>query len=226
MSRIGCLLLCAALAGCSWGGGDKGAAPATAGFNQDLRPLAKTMVYECVGYDFIARLGPGEMALWLEDRYVILSQVRVASGVRYEEGDTMFWSQGDQASLAVDGQLYSECQLSPQRVPWEDARRRGVDFRAVGNEPGWYLEVQRGRQLLFVEANGMRRVLIPDPVEEEVEGMRTYLGSSGANHLQVDIVEQLCADTMSGERYNNKVTVTHNKKRFSGCGRSLDYPWK
>ena len=224
MSRIGCLLLSLALVGCSWGGGDKGAA--AAGFNQDLRPLGNTMVYECSGYDFIARLGPGEMALWLEDRYVILSQVRAASGVRYEEGDTMFWSKGGRASLTIDGQLYPECQLSPQRVPWEDARRRGVDFRAVGNEPGWYLEIQRGRQLLFVEADGMKRVLIPDPVEEEVEGTRTYLGSSGPNQLQVDIVEQFCADTMSEERYTNQVTVTHNKKRFTGCGRSLDYPWK
>jgi uncharacterized membrane protein len=79
---------------------------------------------------------------------------------------------------------------------------------------------------LFVEANGMKRVLIPDPVEDEVEGTQKYLGSSGPNHLQVDIVEQFCADTMSEERYTNQVTVTHNKKRFTGCGRSLDYPWK
>lgn len=28
--------------------------------------------------------------------------------------------------------------------PWDAAAARGVAFRAVGNEPGWYVEVGRG----------------------------------------------------------------------------------
>ena len=38
------------------------------------------------------------MAIWLDDRYMILSQVRAASGVKYQEGDTEFWIKGDEAS--------------------------------------------------------------------------------------------------------------------------------
>lgn len=227
MSRNACgLMLCSVLVGCSWFGGGSQLTAEASGFKQDLRPVGKTIVYECHGYDFTARLGPGEMALWLEDRYVILSQVRAASGVRYEEGDTVFWSKGDEASLTVDGQRYPGCLLAPKRVPWEDARRRGVDFRAVGNEPGWYLEIQRGRQLLFVQANGMQRVLIPAPLEGEVEGSLKYSGVSGENRIDVEVVSRFCTDTMSGERFNREVTLMYNGKRFFGCGRVLEQPWK
>jgi membrane-bound inhibitor of C-type lysozyme len=92
------------LAGC--GGKDmRGTeAPQEAGFNPDQRPLGKTMVYECDGNEFIALLGPGEMAMWLEGRYIVLSQVRSASGVKYEEGDTVFWTQGEEAMLVVENQ--------------------------------------------------------------------------------------------------------------------------
>mgnify|MGYP003654375749 FL=1 len=129
-------------------------------FRPDDRPLATTLVYDCNGYDFIARLGPGEMAVWLPDRYTVLSQVRSASGTLYEEGDIAFWSKGDDAILTVVDQSYMNCQLQPRRVPWEDARRRGVDFRGVGNEPGWHVEIQAGRQILFVSGYGSERVLV------------------------------------------------------------------
>ena len=50
------------------------------------QPLATTLVYECSGYKFIARRGAGEMALWLEDSYVVLPQVVSDSGTVYEAG--------------------------------------------------------------------------------------------------------------------------------------------
>ena len=102
-------------------------------FATEERPLATTLVYSCGDYEFIARLGAGEMALWLEDRYVVLSQVRSASGTLYKEGDISFWSKGSEAMLTVADQIYQNCHLRPERAPWEDARRRGVDFRGAGS---------------------------------------------------------------------------------------------
>jgi putative lipoprotein len=214
-------LVLTACAGAGMSGGDAGSGP-----GQDERSIGKTMVYECQGYDFIARPGPGEMALWLDDRYLVLSQVRSASGVRYEEGDTSFWTKGDEAVLVLDGERYSSCILSPQRVPWEDARRRGVDFRAVGNEPGWYLEIRRGRQLLFVAAYGMQRVLLEQPTEQDFGDLRLYEASADDVGLRVEVREQECTDSMSGERFPSRVLVTHADRQFHGCGRRLDYPWE
>jgi len=118
---------------------------ACAGVSGEQSPLSDssvpapptTIVFECSDdFSFLARTGPGAITVWLEDRSQVLGQVRSASGSKYEADTTVFWSKGTQATLTVDGQLYSDCQSVPARVPWEDARRRGVDFRATGNEPG------------------------------------------------------------------------------------------
>mgnify|MGYP000272675929 CR=1 FL=1 len=191
----------------------------------DERPLATTLVYDCNGYEFIARLGQGEMALWLPDRYVVLPQRRSASGTLYEEGDTSFWSKGDEAMLTVAEQIYQNCHLAPARVPWEDARRRGVDFRAVGNEPGWYLEIHSGRQLLFVGEFGAQRVLVPAAVEETVGLVRVYHGATATHDVRIEIVDQPCADSMSGETFPSRVAVTLDSSVYQGCGQHLDYPW-
>lgn len=221
-----CLLLCLSLSGCA---GSAPLQPLSAEEPEmlpDERPLATTLVYDCSGYEFVARLGPGEMALWLPEGYVVLPQVRSASGTLYEEGEISFWSKGDDAMLTVVDQMYQDCHLQPQRVPWEDARRRGVDFRATGNEPGWYLEIQSGKQLLFVSGYGLQRVLVPDPTEEKTDAARAYSGVSGGRELQVEILEQACADTMSGEQFSNRVVVTFDDMRYEGCGQDLEYLWE
>lgn len=212
------------LTGCA--GGDVKAAEPVANFHSDERPLAKTMVYDCNGYDFTARLGPGEMAVWLPDRYVILSQVRSASGTKYVEGDIEFWSKGDDAILNVGDQQHLNCALVPGRVPWEDARRRGVEFRAVGNEPGWSLEIQKERHLLFLGDYGMRRVATPNPGVQLQGNIRRYHAVTESADLQVEIAEEPCSDTMSGEVFPNQVMVTLDNDIFYGCGRDLDYPWE
>ncbi len=200
--------------------------PPVADWNSDPRPLGKTLVYECADYEFVARLGPGEMAVWLEDRYLILSQVRAASGVKYEEGDTVFWMKGEEASLLLDGQRFTDCQLNPARAPWEDARRRGVDFRAVGNEPGWYLEIQAGRQLLFVGDYGMQRVLLPDPGEQQIGDQRVYHAAGEGNELRVQISVETCSDSMKGETFSASVLLQLNGVEYRGCGMMLDHPWQ
>jgi membrane-bound inhibitor of C-type lysozyme len=185
----------------------------------------RTLVYDCNGYEFVARLGAGEMALWLEEGYVVLSQVRSASGTAYEEGDISFWSKGEEAILNVGESSYQNCHQLPARVPWEDARRRGVDFRGVGNETGWTLEVQSGRQLLFVEDYGLKRVIVSDQGQDSVGAMRFHRGVSEGHALQVEIIEAVCVDTMSGEMFPSSVRVTLDGAHYQGCGRPLGYPW-
>jgi putative lipoprotein len=199
--------------------------PQVTDWNSDPRPMARTLVYECADYEFVARLGPGEMAIWLEDRYLILSQVRAASGVKYQEGDTEFWMKGEEASLLLDGQRFTGCQLNPARAPWEDARRRGVDFRAVGNEPGWNLEIQSGRQIVFVGDYGMQRVLLADPGEQRVGDRRVLHAVDKGNDLRVEITEEACIDTMKGDSFPSTVLLHLNGVEYRGCGMDLDHPW-
>jgi len=223
---LGTLFLGISLSACSWTGSERGQANEANGYEPDKRPLATTLVYDCNGFDFIARLGPGEMAVWLPDQYVVLSQVRSASGTQYAEGDIVFWSKGENAMLSVGDQQYLNCQLQPHRVPWEDARRRGVDFRAVGNEPGWHVEVRGGEEILFVTDYGMQRVVVPQRGQGKVGSARVYQGSTALHSVRVDILDQDCVDTMSGETFPNDVAVTLDDTLYHGCGQFLDYPWQ
>ena len=224
MGRVIALFVGFVLSGCA---GSNAESPQAVGQAEPgPGPVGTTLVYECIGTDFIARIGPGEVALWLEDRYVILSRVRSASGTKYEEGDVLFWSKGEEATLHVDGQTYPDCKLAPARVPWEDARRRAVDFRAVGNEPGWSLEIKNDQQLLFIGDYGMQRVMLADPGAQPTSDGRIYHAVSATDDLVIEVIDRECRDSMSGDAYPSTVNVTWNGRMLSGCGMSLDHPWQ
>lgn len=220
------LALCACIATPGCAGGQSRSPQDGSDFLPDARPLGKTMVYDCNGYQFTARLGPGEMAVWLPDRYLVLSQVRSSSGTLYQEADVEFWIQGDEAALTVAHQQYLNCAQRPEQVPWEDARRRGVNFRAVGNEPGWSLEIRDGQHLLLVTDYGMQRVVTPDPGLTREGAARRYHAVTESADLTVEIVDETCFDTMADASYPSQVTATLNGQVLRGCGRDLDYPWE
>lgn len=240
-----CVLLCVALAGCGYfdlrpsktdsASSDASQSGSSAsnqdtGLQPDTRPLATTQVYDCNGFEFITRVGPGEMALWLPDKYVVLPQVRSASGALYEEGDISFWSKGDDVMLTIGPQQYMNCQLQPQRAPWEDARRRGVVFRGVGHatgiEPGWQLEISRERQLLFASDYGMQRIVITNPGEKQQGTTRIFQGRSDAHTLSAEIRDHECVDSENAEVLPAEVVVTLDATPYRGCGQYLAYPWQ
>lgn len=225
MKRIPLLLSLLVTTACAGGGAPDsgGVAP---GATQALRETGRTLVYECDAGDFIVRTGPGEIALWLEDRYRVLSQVRSASGTRYAEGDIVFWSKGDEAMLDVGDARYRNCSPNPRRVPWEDARRRGIDLRAVGNEPGWHVEVREGDSILFVGDYGASKFLFRDFTASEGAGSYRYVATEGGNRLTVSAESAECADTMSGDRFPLQVEILLNDRRYRGCGMTLEHPWE
>ncbi|MEM1111138.1 MAG: MliC family protein [Pseudomonadota bacterium] len=195
-------------------------------WRSDERPIGQTLVYECLGYEFIARMGPGEMAVWLDDEYRVLSQVRSASGVKYQEGDIVFWSKGEDAMLMIGPDRYGDCALAPARAPWEDARRRGVNFRASGNEPGWYLELKEGEQILFVGNYGGQRLLLPEPGVQWDDGVRLYQTRNDAHEIILEIRTQTCRDSMRGDEYPATVSLLVDGRALSGCGTDLVFPWE
>ena len=73
----------------------------------------------------------------------------------------MFWSKGDEAMLEVGKKRHVHCKNNRAEAIWEDAKLRGVDFRAVGNEPGWHLELTAGEKVVFVGDYGTTRQEFP-----------------------------------------------------------------
>ena len=204
---------------------------AACGSQQPREPMhpvqpGKTLVYECGDYEFIARTGPGEIALYLPGDYLVLGQVRAASGTKYSGDGVVFWRKGDTATLDLGSRILGACRLNPSRAPWEEARRRGVHFRAVGQEPGWYLEIQHGRQMLFVSSYGNNRVLLPTPEPELDAELATYRVSDDSHDMQVEVTVEYCQDSMSGEVFDNSVRLRLDGTEYLGCGLVLEADWE
>src|SRR5690606_31800828 len=104
--------------------------------------------------------------------------------------------------------------------PWADAAARGVVFRAVGQEPGWYVEVVPDGELTAVLDYGERRVALPAPeVTPLTDGARGYQAERDGVVVQVVIEPLVCFDVMSGQVYPETVTLAHAGQRYSGCGK-------
>ncbi len=187
--------------------------------------VGRTFVYDCDGdVSFTVRTGPGEVALWapesLGGQYSVLGMTRAASGARYEDSGTVYWSKGDLATFEIAGQRFVDCRSNPAKVPWADAARRGVTFRALGNEPSWSLEITPERLTMITDL-GASRAEFPYS-QPSVAGQRTTYRLRTEAHELVAVVERGgCTDSMSGEAFEATATVTFDGAMYYGCGRFL-----
>jgi putative lipoprotein len=166
----------------------------------------------------------GETAsISLRGQTVLLPHVPAASGAKYSDAVDTFWSQGREALLEADGGLHRNCRSGAAPSPWENAKSRGVDFRATGNEPGWHLKIRDGEEILFVTDYGRTRVLTldPGPGNDAVTPRITYTAQMDAHRLVVIIDPRPCTDTMSGEEFTATVAVSLDAWEYRGCGRAL-----
>jgi heat shock protein HslJ len=105
----------------------------------------------------------------------------------------------------------------------QDARGRGIEFRAVGQEPGWVVEVNEGENITAVLDYGGTSLLLPTPPSETAEdGTVTYDASTDTDHLVLSIKGRTCVDPMSGESHPSTVDLMVNDKPYHGCGDWLD----
>ncbi len=72
----------------------------------------------------------------------------------------------------------------------------------------------------------MNRVLFPAPFMSTVGDLTIYSASNENGELKVEILEQLCTDTMKGDTFTSTVTLYLNAQTFMGCGNSLSSPWE
>ena len=118
-----------------------------------------------------------------------------------------------------------EGESSPQAAnsPWDAARARGIVFRGVGNEPGWFVEVEPGNRptLRATLDYGERQVEVlgATPLTSPHDG---YGGKSAdGTQVQLRIKREACSDGMSDERYPASAELEVGRQAYRGCGRFL-----
>jgi uncharacterized membrane protein len=103
---------------------------------------------------------------------------------------------------------------------WHAAKLRGVAFRAIGQEPGWLLEITNGEEILLVTDYGKSRNVYPYVEPQEDKASRKTIFPVDDN-ISVLIEGKSCTDVMSGESFEVTVTVTLGERTLQGCGRAL-----
>jgi putative lipoprotein len=104
---------------------------------------------------------------------------------------------------------------------WQKAKLRGVSFRAVGQEPGWLLEITNGKEILLVTDYGQSRTSLPYVEPAVFPEERRTVFSIEAGETTIEIRGETCRDSMSGEEFEVTVVVKRPDRELRGCGRAL-----
>ena len=104
---------------------------------------------------------------------------------------------------------------------WHKAKLRGVAFRAIGQEPGWLLEITDGTEIMLSTDYGQSVNKYPyvEPVVYQEQRRTLYVIDD--EDIEIEIRGQPCRDVMSGEEFAVSVTIFLANRELKGCGRAL-----
>jgi membrane-bound inhibitor of C-type lysozyme len=175
------------------------------------------------GPTFTARLVEKEAQLSLPNGKVVLPRVESASGERFSNGDFELWRKGDSATYQNNAGQRFNCSNDTKLAVWQDAGRRGVEMRAVGEERGGWVLEQTLTTMTLTTAEGLERVEIPTPESKGyIEGERvSYWGRDGDTLMRVSRESKECVDERTGEKFDTTIEISLNGQTLEGCGRDL-----
>lgn len=182
--------------------------------------------YGCADeYRFVATIEEGgeSVRLLLPDTTLSLPHVASASGARFSEAGYTYWSKGEEALLETPGRSFTGCISDKGGPGWQEARARGVRFRAVGQEPGWIVDIHEADSITVLADYGETRHRFPSVQPEVDRGAgRTVYRTGAAGHRATVVIEnEACRDAMSGWPYEATVRMTLDGREHRGCGRWL-----
>jgi putative lipoprotein len=208
----------------------------------DAGPQPGLVPYACGEGTAVAHFSDDAVALALPDADLRLPQAVAASGARYEGDGTLFWIKGDEALLERPGAPALTCTVGPP-AHWRDAAGAGVDLRAVGQEPGWLLDIDAEGVILLRADYGETVLSVPAPLPRAEGGTLSWHARTQARRpdvtapdvtapdvtapdvtapdvavLDVAVEERVCRDVMSGQPYPLAVTVALDGRTLDGCG--------
>jgi membrane-bound inhibitor of C-type lysozyme len=151
-----------------------------------------------------------------------LDQTVSGSGARYADSVVVFWTKGGTATLERKGAPPLQCEERRADSLREDARARGVVYRALGNEPGWVLEVGPAGRLSWTTNWGQDRFdFAQAQASTTPDGTTVYTAQQGDVSIRASIKAERCVDDGEVE-FDHVVTVESGGRTLRGCGTRLN----
>lgn len=168
-----------------------------------------------------ARRDGETMHLSFSGRTLALPHVESLTGARFADAaGNAFMQLEDHATLILAGDDSRDCTISDRVSPWSDAAARGIGFRAVGNEPGWYVEVDKGESpsLHATLDYGDREVIV---AKAQPAGLGFTGKTADGTAVVLEIQRTRCQDGMSGEAFETTARLVVGDRTYRGCGAFL-----
>ncbi len=199
---------------------------ATLSILQAEETAPRTYAYDCNnGTRLTARFENDTLWLFLPEKTVHLPHAPTASGTKYADANTTFWTRGNEAMLLRRGRQNTSCRVDRKASVWEAAKLDGFDFRAVGNEPGWTLLIAGGGEGIILTTDyGTKSYIFKNGTtyEDKRKKQTTIQATTRKHKLKVLLQASPCIDSMSGEEFETTVTLLlDDTKEFNGCGQAL-----
>lgn len=102
-------------------------------------------------------------------------------------------------------------------------QQQGIDLYAKGSIPAsWTLEMDYDKIIRFQSLDGadFRSSPVP-PVENKTNGSVSYTSKATNGNMVISLFKEGCTDALSGEKFNQKITVEVDGKKYEGCGQYL-----
>lgn len=151
-----------------------------------------------------------------------LDQTVSGSGVRYADSVMVFRAKGSAATLERQGAPPVPCQERRADSLREDARARGVVYRALGNEPGWTLEIGPENKLRWTTNYGQDRYDFEHAQATAApDGASVYTAQKDSVSIRASIKTERCVDDGDLE-FDHVVAVESGGQAYHGCGTRLN----
>ena len=168
-----------------------------------------------------ARRDGETMHVSFSGRALALPHVESLTGARFaDDTGNAFMQLEDHATLILAGDDSRDCTIGDRVSPWIEAASRGIVFRAVGNEPGWFVEVAKGDSpaLHATLDYGDREVIV---AKAQPAGLGFTGKTADGTAVVLEIQRTRCQDDMSGEAFEASARLVVGDKPYRGCGAFL-----
>jgi hypothetical protein len=187
------------------------------GRSQQAEKDGALQVYYCQNLAILTvRVFPKRVEVVTASRKATLTETAQPSAAQYSDGSVTLSGLGEIIRVEEPGAV-SWCRSAPVEIPWQEARLRGIDFRAAG-DPAWSLEIDSGVAVEFATGVGAARTVTTFP-PVEVGKHLAWSTKSGSHVLAVVAEQRVCHH--QGSTMTLSVTLTLDGKTYTGCGRRL-----